>query len=85
VSLAGRVAFVGLLAPHLVRRCSTVTHGALIALSALAGGVLLAAADVAARTVVAPRELPVGLLTAVIGGAFLLALLRRRHVGGSEG
>ena len=53
-------------------------HGRLLALSALAGGVLLAAADVAARSVIAPRELPVGLLTAVLGGAYLLALLRRR-------
>jgi iron complex transport system permease protein len=55
-----------------------VTHGRLLALSALAGGVLLAAADVAARSVIAPRELPVGLLTAVLGGAYLLVLLRRR-------
>ena len=67
--------------PHhrLVRRRVVVRHGALLALSALAGGVLLLAADVAARTVVAPRELPVGLLTAVFGGAYLLALLRRRR------
>lgn len=79
VAQAGLVAFVGLLAPHLVRRRVAVAHGALLALSALAGAVLLGAADVAARSVIAPRELPVGLLTAVIGGAFLLALLRRRH------
>jgi iron complex transport system permease protein len=55
-----------------------VTHGPLLALSALAGAVLLATADVLARAVAAPRELPVGLVTAVIGGAYLLALLRRR-------
>ncbi len=79
VAQAGLVAFVGLVAPHLVRRRVVVRHGALLALSALAGGVLLLAADVAARTVVAPRELPVGLLTAVFGGAYLLALLRRRR------
>lgn len=78
VAQCGLVAFVGLVAPHLVRRAVTVTHGALIALSALAGGVLLLAADVAARSVVVPQELPVGLLTAVFGGLYLLALLRGR-------
>jgi len=78
VAQVGLVGFVGLAAPHLVRRAVVVTHGRLLALSALAGGVLLAAADVAARSVIAPRELPVGLLTAVLGGAYLLALLRRR-------
>jgi len=78
VAQAGLVAFVGLVAPHLVRRCVVVTHGALLALSALAGGTLLLAADVAARTVIAPQELPVGVLTAVLGGIYLLVLLRRR-------
>lgn len=77
VAQTGLVAFVGLVAPHLVRRCVVVTHGALLVLSALTGGVLLQAADVAARIVVAPQELPVGVLTAVLGGAYLLALLRR--------
>ena len=78
VAQTGLVAFVGLAAPHLVRRSVVVTHGPLLALSALAGGVLLAAADVLARSLVAPRELPVGLVTAVLGGAYLLVLLRRR-------
>ena len=79
VAQAGLVAFVGLVAPHLVRRRVVVTHGPLLVLSAMAGGVLLLAADVAARTVIAPRELPVGLLTAVLGGVYLLALLRRQR------
>ena len=61
-----------------MRRAVVVTHGRLLALSALSGGVLLATADVAARGVLAPRELPVGLVTAVVGGVYLLALLRRR-------
>lgn len=78
VAQTGLVAFVGLVAPHLVRRCVVVAHSALLVLSALTGGVLLQAADVAARTVVAPQELPVGVLTAVLGGAYLLVLLRRR-------
>ena len=79
VAQAGLVAFVGLVSPHIVRRLVVVTHGPLLALSAGAGAVLLLAADVAARSVVAPQELPVGLLTAVLGGAYLLALLRRRR------
>jgi iron complex transport system permease protein len=78
VAQAGLVAFVGLVSPHLVRRCVVVTHGALLALSALAGGALLLAADVAARSVIAPQELPVGVLTAVVGGVYLMVLLRRR-------
>lgn len=78
VAQVGLVAFVGLVAPHLVRRLVVVRHGALLALSALAGAVLLLAADVAARVAVAPQELPVGVLTAVFGGAYLLALLWRR-------
>jgi iron complex transport system permease protein len=79
VSQAGLVAFVGLAAPHLVRRWTVVTHGPLLALSAAAGAVLLLAADVAARSVIAPRELPVGLLTALFGGVYLLVLLRRQN------
>jgi iron complex transport system permease protein len=78
VSQAGLVAFVGLVAPHAVRRLVVVTHGPLLLLSALAGGVLLLAADVAARQILAPQELPVGVLTAVFGGVYLLVLLRRR-------
>lgn len=78
VSQVGLVAFVGLAAPHLVRRLAVLTHGPLLACSALAGGALLLAADVLARTLVAPREWPVGIVTAILGGLYLLALLRRR-------
>ncbi len=81
VAQAGLVAFVGLVAPHIVRRLVVVTHGPLLALSSLAGAVLLLAADVAARSVIAPQELPVGLLTAVLGGVYLLVLLRQRGQG----
>ena len=79
VAQAGLIAFVGLVAPHLVRRRVVVTHGALLALSALAGGVLLLAADLAGRSLIAPQELPVGVLTAVFGGGFLLWLLRQQQ------
>ena len=78
VSQAGLIAFVGLVSPHLVRRFAPSAHGYTVVASAAMGGTLLLAADVLARTVVAPQELPVGVLTAVLGGGYLLWLLHRR-------
>jgi iron complex transport system permease protein len=78
VSQAGLVAFVGLVAPHIVRRSVTASHGVLLWASAATGGLLLLVADLAARTVIAPQELPVGVLTAVMGGGYLLRLLHRQ-------
>lgn len=78
VAQAGLVAFVGLAAPHLVRAHVPGTHGPRVLLSALAGGVLLLAADLLARSLLAPQELPVGVLTAALGGGYLLLLLHRR-------
>jgi iron complex transport system permease protein len=80
VAQAGLVAFVGLVAPHLVRRIAPSTHGFQLLASAAAGGVLLLAADVAARSLIAPQELPVGVLTAILGGGYLLWLLHRQGV-----
>ena len=79
VAQAGLVAFVGLVSPHLVRRLAPGSHGHLLSGSAAAGGVLLLGADVVARVVVAPQELPVGVVTALVGGAYLLFLLNRRR------
>lgn len=78
VAQTGLIGFVGLAAPHLVRALGRLTHGPLVLLSALMGGLLLAAADVLARLLVAPQELPVGVLTAVLGGSYLLWLMYRR-------
>jgi iron complex transport system permease protein len=78
VAHVGLVAFIGLVAPHLVRALVKPTHRWLLPLSALAGGVLLLAADVLARWLLAPRELPVGVLTSVLGGGYLLYLMHRR-------
>ncbi len=77
VAQTGLIAFVGLAAPHLVRGLCRVNHRALILLSSLCGGVVLQASDLLARGLAAPRELPVGVLTAVLGGAYLLWLMRR--------
>jgi len=78
VAQTGLIAFVGLAAPHMVRTLAPAPHGRLVLLAALMGGVLLMAADVLARWLVAPQELPVGVLTAVLGGTYLLWLMHRR-------
>ena len=72
VAHIGLVAFVGLAAPHLVRSLVRCTHAWRLLLSALMGGSLLVLADVMARVLLAPQELPVGVLTAVLGGGYLL-------------
>ena len=79
VSQAGLIAFVGLVAPHLVRRFAPATHGFTLVASAATGGTLLLMADVLARTLIAPQEVPVGVLTALLGGGYLIWLLHRRR------
>ncbi len=83
VAQTGLIAFVGLAAPHLVRSVVKTTHGRLIVLSSLMGAVLLASADILARWLMAPQELPVGVLTAVLGGGYLLWLMHRHSGRGS--
>ena len=78
VAQVGLIAFIGLVAPHLVRAATRATSRWLLPLSALTGGALLLAADVLARGLLAPQELPVGVLTAVLGGGYLLWLMHRR-------
>jgi iron complex transport system permease protein len=77
VAQTGLIAFVGLAAPHLVRSVIQCTHGRLIWVSSLMGGALLMGADTLARWLIAPQELPVGVLTAVLGGGYLLWLMHR--------
>ena len=78
VAHTGLIAFVGLAAPHLVRSVVQTTHAWLLLLASLMGGVLLMLADTLARGLLAPQELPVGVLTAVLGGGYLLWLMHRR-------
>jgi len=82
VAQTGLIAFVGLAAPHLVRSVLKSGHRHFIGLSGLMGGALLLAADLLARGLIAPQELPVGVLTAVLGGGYLLVLMHRRTRGG---
>lgn len=81
VAVAGVIAFVGLMIPHLVRLLVGPDHRTLIPLSALAGAILLVAADALARVSVAPAELPVGVVTAILGAPFFLSLLIMQRGG----
>lgn len=85
VSVSGIIGFVGLIVPHLVRLVVGPDHRVLLPASFLGGALLLVWADVAARTVFAPEELRLGVLTAVLGAPFFLVLLRQRlrQAGGS--
>lgn len=77
VAVAGIIGFVGLVAPHAARALVGARHAAVIPASALLGAILLVAADLVARTAFAPIEVPVGIMTALIGGPFFLWVLRR--------
>jgi len=77
VTTAGTVGFVGLVVPHLVRLATGADHRIVVPCSALAGGSLLIISDTLARTVMSPRQLPVGAITALVGVPLFLILLRR--------
>jgi iron complex transport system permease protein len=78
VSLAGPIGFVGIVVPHLVRLLVGVDHRVVLPASALFGAAFLVACDVVSRTLLAPVEIPVGVITAMLGGPFFLWLLIRR-------
>jgi iron complex transport system permease protein len=80
VSVSGIIGFVGLMTPHLLRLVVGADHRRLLPAALLAGPTLLILADLAARTAVAPEELPVGAVTAILGGPFFLYLLRRERM-----
>lgn len=79
VSVSGVIGFVGLIVPHAIRLITGPDHRVLVPAAALGGAGLLVVCDAIARTVLAPTELPVGILTAMAGGPFFLYLLRRRR------
>jgi iron complex transport system permease protein len=84
VSVAGLIGFVGLMTPHILRLVTGADHRRLIPASILGGAIFMVLADLVARTAVSPEEIPVGAVTAVLGGPFFLYLLRkeRRSAGG---
>ena len=82
VSVAGPIGFVGLIVPHATRLVFGPDHRLLVPASAMSGAIFLMAADTLARTVMAPTEIPVGVVTALCGGPFFLWLYRRQAGGG---
>lgn len=85
VAVAGPIGFVGLVVPHCVRRLHGASHRRLVPLAALAGAAFLMLADLVARNVLRPQQLPVGAVTALVGGPFFLALLARARRHGQTG
>ncbi|GGZ52155.1 ABC transporter permease [Streptomyces inusitatus] len=83
VSASGAVGFIGLMVPHAARLLVGATHRALLPVSALGGALALVVADLAARTVASPQDIPVGVLTALIGGPLFLWLMRSRNAQGA--
>ncbi len=84
VALVGTIAFVGLVVPHMIRMLAGPDHRYLMPASALAGALLLVVADALARVLVAPTELPVGVITTIVGVPFFISLLRKRHHYGMQ-
>jgi iron complex transport system permease protein len=79
VAVSGGIGFVGIVVPHILRMAIGPDHRYLLPASALLGGSLLILADVLARTVVVPAELPIGIITAAVGGPFFLWILLRQR------
>lgn len=79
IAVSGTIGFVGLMVPHFTRLLVGGDHKKVLPISALLGGILVVWVDVAARMVIAPEELPVGILTAVIGGPIFIWMLKRTH------
>jgi iron complex transport system permease protein len=78
VSISGSIGFVGLMVPHIARRLVGAEHRRLLPACVLLGSLFLVWVDVAARTMIAPEDLPIGVATAAIGGVFFIGLMRRR-------
>lgn len=85
VAADGPIGFTGLMMPHIVRLFVGGDHRRVLPTAALSGAVFLIRADIAARTISAPMEVPVGVLTALCGGPFFLRLMRRDARRGTEG
>lgn len=75
VAVAGIIGFIGLVVPHIVRQFTGADHRLLIPCSAITGAILLSGADLLCRTIVAPAELPVGIVTAIVGAPFFIWLI----------
>jgi iron complex transport system permease protein len=79
VAVSGGIGFIGIVVPHLLRLLIGPDHRYLLPCAALLGATLLIAADMIARTIIAPAELPIGIVTATLGGPFFLWILLRNR------
>ncbi|MFH1386463.1 MAG: iron ABC transporter permease [bacterium] len=82
VSVSGLIGFVGLIVPHFIRLLIGPNHRYLVPVAALSGMLLLVIADTISRTILAPTEIPIGIVMALMGAPFFLYLLRRQRIGG---
>jgi iron complex transport system permease protein len=81
VAVSGLIGFVGIIVPHMIRLVAGTSYRVIIPLSILFGGAFLAFADVAARTIAAPAEIPIGVVTACVGAPFFVLALRTTQGG----
>ena len=79
VSLVGVIGFVGLMVPHLARAFVGPLHGALLIVCGLFGAVLVVSSDIVSRLILAPQELPIGIITAAVGAVFVIFLVIRKR------
>lgn len=79
IAVSGTIGFIGLMVPHFTRLLVGGDHKKVLPISALLGGILVVWVDVAARMLIAPEELPVGILTAVIGGPIFIWMLKKNN------
>ncbi len=84
VAMTGSIAFIGLVVPHIMRLLIGPDHTILLPASAIGGAILLVLADTFARSIIAPIELPAGVVTALLGAPFFISLLRQRHQYGMQ-
>ena len=85
VALSGGIGFIGLMVPHIARLCVGADHGRLLPVTALTGAIFLIWADVLARTITAPQELPIGIITSLVGAPFFIWMMRRTGRAGQPG
>jgi iron complex transport system permease protein len=79
ISVSGSIGFIGLMCPHIARIMVGSDHKKVLPVAALLGGILVVWTDVAARMIIAPEELPLGILTAILGGPFFIVLLKKKN------
>ena len=84
VAMSGAIGFIGLIIPHIARRLVGARHRWALPISAVLGAILLLWADVVSRMILAPQEIPVGIVTALLGAPFIIPLIKRAYPASSS-